>query len=197
MTIPFVLTYSFEAVLKDGLSVFQNSRPNVVEVSKLFGLKIYFQTLSARCRTRSCLRSRVLKPLVVRLSPWQVLPPELCILHRNSSVSHFLFSLLRRGIFIISHLETGCQLLLYQINLTVKSFLDDGYIILGEMPENRRNRRIKLTEKGRRLCEDEIVPLIGKENAAMDGMSDAERDELARLLGVCCRGYCDGVRELI
>ena len=115
MTIPFVLTYSFEAVLKDGLSVFQNSRPNVVEVSKLFGLKIYFQTLSARCRTRSCLRSRVLQPLVVRLSPWQVLPPELCILHRNSSVSHFLFSLLRGGIFIISHLETGCQLLLYQI----------------------------------------------------------------------------------
>ena len=115
MTIPFVLTYSFEAVLKDGLSVVQNSRPNVVEVSKLSGLKIYFQTLSARCRTRSCLRSRVLQPLVVRLSPWQVLPPELCILHRNSSVSHFLFSLLRGGIFIISHLETGCQLLLYQI----------------------------------------------------------------------------------
>ena len=44
MTMPFVVTYSFEAVLKDGLSVFQNSRPNVVKASKLFGLKIYFQT---------------------------------------------------------------------------------------------------------------------------------------------------------
>ncbi len=83
------------------------------------------------------------------------------------------------------------------VNLTVKSFLDDGYITLEEMPENRRNKRIKLNEKGRRLCEDVIVPLLGKENAAMDGMSDAERDELARLLGVYCRGYCDRVRELI
>ena len=44
MTMPFVVTYSFEAVLKDGLSVFQNSRPYVVKASKLFGLKIYFQT---------------------------------------------------------------------------------------------------------------------------------------------------------
>ena len=38
------ITRSFEAVLKDGLSVFQNSRPNVVKASKLFGLKIYFHT---------------------------------------------------------------------------------------------------------------------------------------------------------
>ena len=44
MTIPFVVTYSFEAVLKDGLSVFQISRPNVVKASNQFGLKIYFQT---------------------------------------------------------------------------------------------------------------------------------------------------------
>ena len=44
MTMPFVVTYSFEAVLKDGLSGFQNSRPYVVKASKLFGLKIYFQT---------------------------------------------------------------------------------------------------------------------------------------------------------
>ena len=44
MTMPFLVTYSFEAVLKDGLSGFQNSRPYVVKVSKLFGLKIYFQT---------------------------------------------------------------------------------------------------------------------------------------------------------
>ena len=44
MTMPFVVTYSFEAVLKDGLSVFQISRPNVVKASNQFGLKIYFQT---------------------------------------------------------------------------------------------------------------------------------------------------------
>ena len=101
MTIPFVLTYSFPAALKDVLSGFQDSRLCVVKASELSGLKF--------------ISNYVLQPLVVRLSPWQVLPPELCILHRNSSVSHFLFSLFRGGIFIISHLETGCQLLLYQI----------------------------------------------------------------------------------
>ena len=47
MTMPFVVTYSFEAVLKDGLSGFQNSRPYVVKASKLFSLKIYFQTYSS------------------------------------------------------------------------------------------------------------------------------------------------------
>ena len=62
----------------------------------------------------------------------------------------------------------------------------------GEPPEQAD----KAHRKGKAAL-DEIVPLLWKENAAMDGMSDAERDELARLLGVCCRGYCDGVRELI
>ena len=47
MTMPFVVTYSFEAVLKDGLSGFQNSRPYVVKASKLFGLKIHFQTFTS------------------------------------------------------------------------------------------------------------------------------------------------------
>ena len=45
ITIPFVQAYSFEAVLKDGSSGFQNSRPHVVKVSKLFSLKIYFQAV--------------------------------------------------------------------------------------------------------------------------------------------------------
>ena len=44
MTMPFIQTYSFEALLKGGLSGFQNSRPYVVKASKLFGLKIDFQT---------------------------------------------------------------------------------------------------------------------------------------------------------
>ena len=41
MTMPFVQAYSFEAVLKDGLSVFQNSRPYAVKASKLSGLKFF------------------------------------------------------------------------------------------------------------------------------------------------------------
>ena len=44
MTIPLVQSCSFEAVLKDGLYVLQNSRPYVVKDSKLSCLKIYFQT---------------------------------------------------------------------------------------------------------------------------------------------------------
>ena len=44
ITIPFALSYSFEAVLKDGLPVFENSRHFVAEASKLISLKIYFQT---------------------------------------------------------------------------------------------------------------------------------------------------------
>ena len=46
MTMPFVVTYSFEAVLKDGLSGFHNSRPYVVKVSKLSGLKFIFRLVT-------------------------------------------------------------------------------------------------------------------------------------------------------
>ena len=44
MNMPFSPTYSFTAVLKDGLSVFHTSRPYVVKASKLSDLRIYFQT---------------------------------------------------------------------------------------------------------------------------------------------------------
>ena len=42
------------------------------------------------------------------------------------------------------------------INLVVKSFLEDGIVELRELPENRKNKGITLTEKGRRDRSTEV-----------------------------------------
>ena len=45
------------------------------------------------------------------------------------------------------------------INLVVKAFLEAGIVELRELPENRKNKGITLTKKGRHLCDDVIVPM--------------------------------------
>ena len=53
------------------------------------------------------------------------------------------------------------------VNLIIKSFLKDGIVELREMEENRKNKEIILTEKGRQFCREVIVPLLQQEQEAM------------------------------
>lgn len=82
------------------------------------------------------------------------------------------------------------------VNLAVRSFLDEGYIELKEMQENRRNKQISLTDKGRCFCEETVVPLIKNEDKALADMGEAECAELIRLLELYSRLYCRGLDEL-
>ncbi len=82
------------------------------------------------------------------------------------------------------------------VNLVIRSFLQDGYVTLKELPTNRKVKQILLTEKGRKLCQDIVVPLIQKEEAALSGMGEQESKELLRLLSLYSRCYCEGVKEL-
>lgn len=83
------------------------------------------------------------------------------------------------------------------VNLVIKSFLENGHIVLKEMPENRKNKQIFLTEKGRKLCEDIIVPLLAKEDKAISTMGEAESEELIRLLELYGKAYCDCLGEIM
>lgn len=83
------------------------------------------------------------------------------------------------------------------INLVVKAFLEDGIVELRELPENRKNKGITLTEKGRRLCDDVIVPLLRQEEAAMHEMGEKESAELLRLVELYGNAYCGLIKKIL
>lgn len=82
------------------------------------------------------------------------------------------------------------------VNLVVKAFLEDGLVDLKELPENRKNKGIYLTEKGRRLCDDVVVPLLSREEKAILEMGDEESRELVRLLEIYGKAYCKHLSEI-
>lgn len=82
------------------------------------------------------------------------------------------------------------------VNLVIKSFLTDGIVELKELPENRKNKGIFLTEKGRRFCDDVAAPLLKQEEEAMSRMGEKESRELIRLLELYGKTYCEQIREI-
>ena len=83
------------------------------------------------------------------------------------------------------------------INLVVKTFLEDGIVELRELPENRKNKGITLTDKGRQLCNDVIVPLLRQEEAAMHEMGEKESAELLRLVELYGNAYCGLIKKIL
>ena len=80
--------------------------------------------------------------------------------------------------------------------LVVKAFLQDGIVELKELPENRKNKGITLTEKGRQLCDTIVVPLLRQEKQAMTAIGEAESRELIRLLELYGKTYCKQIDQL-
>ena len=83
------------------------------------------------------------------------------------------------------------------INLVVKAFLEDGVVELKELPENRKNKGITLTEKGRQLCDNIVVPLLQQEEMATREMKRDERLELIRLLELYGEAYCNRLKSIV
>lgn len=82
------------------------------------------------------------------------------------------------------------------VNLIVKGFLQDGYIALKELPENRKNKGITLTAKGRQLCKDAVAPLLSQEEAAMHALGIQDQLELLRLLELYSKTYCERIADI-
>ena len=94
---------------------------------------------------------------------------------------------------------TDLQFLCYprqSVNLAVKAFLDSGIVELKELPENRRNKGITLTEKGRKLCEEVIEPMIHAEDVAFLEMGDESSRELVRLMQMYGESYCRKMKSI-
>lgn len=68
------------------------------------------------------------------------------------------------------------------VNSALKRLENDGYIVLTEM-EDRRSKRISLTEKGKKLAEKTADKLINAELAAMSGLTEEEQNRFIELFG--------------
>ena len=67
------------------------------------------------------------------------------------------------------------------ISAVVARFLKDGYITLVKTDDDRRNKIIRFTEKGKKYAEKIIPPAADAENLAMADLNEEEMNELVRL----------------
>ena len=77
------------------------------------------------------------------------------------------------------------------VNLVVRTLLEEGLVELKELPENRKNKGITLTPMGKQRCEEVVVPLLSREDRAINRMSPEERQEMLRLLTRYADAYCE------
>lgn len=66
------------------------------------------------------------------------------------------------------------------INVVITQFYKEGLIELKEVAEDRRNKTIHLTEKGKEFVEKYINHIMESEKLAMASMSEDESDALVR-----------------
>ena len=76
------------------------------------------------------------------------------------------------------------------VNPVVKSFLKNGWEEMRETAENRKLKRITLTQAGQAFRARVVEPLLQKEALALTDMGE----EMSRLLEEYCTRYCKLVK---
>ena len=79
------------------------------------------------------------------------------------------------------------------VNLIVKSFWEQGYLELREMPADRRTKAIFLTGTGKAYAEKIFRPIYGAEEEAVGNMTEEERRSMLR----GTRLYAEKFRECL
>lgn len=79
------------------------------------------------------------------------------------------------------------------INLIISHLLDDGYVTVTEVPENKRTKIVKLTEEGRVWCKETVLRVTWAEETAMNMLSPEEQEQLVLL----ARKYTENFANLM
>ena len=79
------------------------------------------------------------------------------------------------------------------VNLNIKKLMKDGYVISENMPDNRKNKMISMTDKGRDYCGKVVSHIIWAENQAMSMFSSEEQNQLIDL----SRTFTKNLEQLI
>ena len=67
------------------------------------------------------------------------------------------------------------------VNLIIKNLLSDNYITVTEVPENKRNKIVQMTEAGRAYCEKVVRHITWAEDTAMSMFTPEEQKQLIEL----------------
>lgn len=67
------------------------------------------------------------------------------------------------------------------VNLIVKNLLSNEYVIVTEVPENKRNKLVQMTDAGRSYCEKVVRHITWAEDTAMSLFTPEEQQQLIDL----------------
>lgn len=67
------------------------------------------------------------------------------------------------------------------INLIISKLLEDGYVTVTEVPENKRTKLVRLTDRGREWCRETVLHVTWAEDTAMSMLSTEEQQQLVSL----------------
>lgn len=67
------------------------------------------------------------------------------------------------------------------VNLIIKNLLSDSYVTVAEVPENKRNKIVRMTQAGRTYCEKVVRHITWAEDAAMSMFTPEEQKQLIDL----------------
>lgn len=67
------------------------------------------------------------------------------------------------------------------VNLIIRNLLTEGYVTVTEMPENKRNKIVQMTDAGRAYCERVVRHITWAEDTAMSMFTPAEQKQLIDL----------------
>lgn len=75
------------------------------------------------------------------------------------------------------------------VNSITKAFYEQGYICFQELPSDRRNKHVLLTENGKKYASAVLDPLHKIEKRALTELTEKEREQLLDMLRRCYDGY--------
>lgn len=67
------------------------------------------------------------------------------------------------------------------INYTVNTLVKNGWVKLEQLPVARNSKAVLLTEEGKRICEEKILPLMQAEEKSLSRMTEDEQELLLHL----------------
>ena len=82
------------------------------------------------------------------------------------------------------------------VNLVVKDFLEKGYVVLKEVKENRKNKMVMFSKKGRKYAESILLPMYQKEDLVLSEFTKEERETLMSLLKKYSVSYVEKISDL-
>ena len=67
------------------------------------------------------------------------------------------------------------------MNLIIKNLLSDSYVTVAEVPKNKRNKIVRMTQAGRAYCEKVVRHITWAEDTAMSMFTPEEQKQLIDL----------------